>query len=62
MLLLERTNAALGLPTPVGHPIAYGTSVSFPELPVRDVGLGQTAQANLYHFVGYPAVVFTVGE
>jgi len=61
-LLLERTAKALGLPTPVGHPIAYGTSISFPELPVRDVGLGQTAQANLYHFVGYPAVAFTVGE
>jgi AmmeMemoRadiSam system protein B len=62
LMLLERTTAALGLPTPVGHPIAYGTSISFPELPVRDVGLGQTAQANLYHFVGYPAVAFTVGE
>jgi AmmeMemoRadiSam system protein B len=60
LMLLERTTAALGLPTPVGHPIAYGTSISFPELPVRDVGLGQTAQANLYHFVGYPAVAFTV--
>ncbi len=62
MLLLERTTAALGLPTPVGHPIAYGTSISFPELPVRDLGMGETAQANLYHFVGYPAVAFTVGE
>jgi AmmeMemoRadiSam system protein B len=62
MLLLERMTAALGLPTPVGHPIAYGTSISFPELPVRDLGLGQTAQANLYHFVGYPAVAYTVGE
>ncbi|HVN31870.1 MAG TPA: AmmeMemoRadiSam system protein B [Thermoanaerobaculaceae bacterium] len=62
MLLLERMTAALGLPGPVGHPIAYGTSISFPELPVRDVGLGETAQANLYHFVGYPAVAFTIGE
>jgi AmmeMemoRadiSam system protein B len=62
MLLLERTTAALGLPVPVGHPIAYGTSISSPELPVRDVGLGETAQANLYHFVGYPAVAFTVRE
>lgn len=62
MLMLERTTAALGLPAPVGHPIAYGTSISAPELPVRDVGLGETAQANLYHFVGYPAVAFTVGE
>jgi AmmeMemoRadiSam system protein B len=60
MLLLERTTAALGLPTPVGHPLTYGTSISSPELAVRDVGLGQTAQANLYHFVGYPAVAFTI--
>jgi AmmeMemoRadiSam system protein B len=62
MLLLERTTAALGLPAPFGHAIAYGTSISFPELPVRDVGLGETAQANLYHFVGYPAVAFTVAR
>jgi AmmeMemoRadiSam system protein B len=62
MLLLERVTAALGLPTPVGHPIAHGTSISSPELPLRDVGLGETAQSNLYHFVGYPAAAFTVGE
>lgn len=62
MLLLERTTAALGLPAPFGHAIAYGTSISFPELAVRDVGLGETAQANLYHFVGYPAVAFTVAR
>ncbi len=62
MLVLERTTAALGLPRPVGHPIAYGTSISFPELPVRDLGMGETAQANLYHFVGYPGTAFTVGE
>jgi AmmeMemoRadiSam system protein B len=62
MLLLERTTAALGLPAPVGNPIAYGTSISFPELPVRDLALGETAQANLYHFVGYPAVAFTIGD
>ena len=62
MLLLDRTTAALGLPTPVGHPIAYGTSISSPELAVRDLGMGETAQSNLYHFVGYPAVAFTAGE
>jgi AmmeMemoRadiSam system protein B len=62
MLLLERVTAAVGLPTPVGHPLAYSTSIALPELAVRDVGLGQTAQANLYHFVGYPAVAFTVRE
>jgi AmmeMemoRadiSam system protein B len=38
------------------RPVAYATSVGWPELPVRDVGLGETAPANLYHFVSYPAV------
>jgi hypothetical protein len=60
LLLLEDTARALGVGTPVGHPIAYATSVGAPELPVRDLGLGPTAPANLYHFVGYPAVAFTV--
>ncbi|MGD1147433.1 MAG: AmmeMemoRadiSam system protein B [Thermoanaerobaculaceae bacterium] len=61
LLLLERTTAALGLPTPVGHPLAYGTSIGAPELPVKEIGMGATAPANLYHFVGYPAVAYTVG-
>jgi len=58
LLLLERV--ARGAGTPVGHPVAYATSVGWPELPLRDVGLGATAPANLYHFVSYPAVAFTV--
>jgi AmmeMemoRadiSam system protein B len=61
LLLLERTTAALGLPTPVGHPLCYGTSIGAPELKVRELGMGATAPANLYHFVGYPAVAYTVG-
>ena len=61
LLLLERTTAALGLPTPVGWPLAYGTSIGAPEIPVKDLGMGATAPANLYHFVGYPAVAYTVG-
>ena len=28
---------------------------------MRDLGLGATAPANLYHFVSYPAVAFTFG-
>lgn len=60
LLLLEHTTAALGLPIPVGHPLCYGTSIGSPELKVRELGMGSTAQANLYHFVGYPAVAFTV--
>ena len=60
LLLLESTAEALGEGSPVGHPVAYATSVGSPELPVRDVGLGPTAPANLYHFVGYPAAAFTL--
>jgi hypothetical protein len=45
-----------------GHPLAYATSVGWPELPVRDLGLGATAPASLYHFVSYPAVAFTLGR
>jgi AmmeMemoRadiSam system protein B len=56
--VLRETAKALGLATPVGMPIAYSTSVGAPELKVRDVGLGETAPANLYHFVGYPAAAW----
>lgn len=62
LLLLAETAKALGLATPVGIPIAYGTSVNGPELPVREVGLGATAPANLHHFVGLPGVVFTLRD
>ena len=61
MLLLESTARVLGRDRPVGHPVAYATSVSAPELPVREVGLGATAPASLQHFVSYPAVAFTYG-
>jgi len=50
--------ARLGRAT--AHPIAYSTSIDAPEIPVRDLGLGETAPANPYHFVGYPAVAFTL--
>ncbi|HEV8481291.1 MAG TPA: AmmeMemoRadiSam system protein B [Candidatus Eisenbacteria bacterium] len=43
------------------HAIAYSTSIDAPELPVRDRGLGETAPANPFHFVGYPAVALTRG-
>jgi len=59
LLLLESTARSLGQDRPVGRPVAYATSVGSPELPVRDLGLGPTAPANLYHFVGYPAAAFT---
>lgn len=60
VLLLEETARAAGQGKPVGHPIAYATSVGWPELPVQGVGLGATAPANLKHFVGYPSAAFTL--
>ncbi len=45
----------------VGHPVAYATSMSAPELPVKELGIGATAPASLSHFVGYPAVAITIG-
>ena len=58
VLLLERLGRDAA--PPIGYPVAYATSVGSPELPVRDLGLGATAPANLYHFVSYPAVAFTL--
>lgn len=57
-LLLSETTRRLGLPPPRGVPVALGVSVDTPELPVRDVGVGPTAPANLYHFVTHPAVAY----
>ncbi len=59
LLLLEQLSRLSG--PFVARPVAYATSVSGPELPVRDLGLGTTAPANLHHFVSYPAVAFTPG-
>jgi hypothetical protein len=47
---------------PQGVPVALGVSVDTPELAVRDVGVGPTAPANLYHFVTHPAVAFVAGS
>lgn len=62
LLLLEETARDLGLPVPAGAPVAFGTSIGFPELPVKPLGMGATAPANLYHFVSYPGVAFTAGK
>jgi len=59
LLTLERIAAKLGGAT--GHAVAYGTSIGWPELGLRDLGMSPTAPSNLYHFVGYPGVAFTVG-
>jgi hypothetical protein len=58
MLLLAETAGALGSGSVLAEPIAYATSVGWPELPLHAVGLGPTAPASLHHFVGHPAVRF----
>jgi AmmeMemoRadiSam system protein B len=58
LLLVERLARESGGAS--AQPIAYATSVGWPELSVRDLGIGATAPASLYHFVGYPAVAFTL--
>jgi AmmeMemoRadiSam system protein B len=62
LMLLGETARNLGMPAPIGSAVAFGTSISFPELPVKPLGLGATAPANLYHFVSYPGVVYTSGK
>jgi hypothetical protein len=62
LLLLSETTQAFGLAPPVGAALAFGTSIGFPELPVKPLGMGATAPANLYHFVSYPGVAFMAGK
>lgn len=42
----------------IGLPIGYATSIDHEPLPVSDLGMGQTAPANIRHWVGYAAVVY----
>lgn len=60
LLLLERVTRAGG--GAVGHPVAYGTSVGWPVIDLRDLGIAPEAPCNLYHFVGYPGVAFTLAD
>lgn len=60
LMVLERIGRANG--GTFAHPVAYGTSVGWPELGLRDVGITPGAPCNLYHFVGYPGVAFTLGD
>jgi AmmeMemoRadiSam system protein B len=57
-LFIAATAHALGMTAPRGVPVALGVSVDTPELALRDVGVGPTAPANLYHFVTHPAIAF----
>jgi AmmeMemoRadiSam system protein B len=57
-MLIAETARRTGLKTPHGVPVALGVSVDTPELAVRELGVGPTAPANLYHFVTHPALAF----
>jgi AmmeMemoRadiSam system protein B len=62
LLLFDETARRLGLGPPRGVAVALGASVDTPELKARDLGLGPTAPANLYHFVLQPAVAFVLSR
>jgi len=59
-MLVLQTIARLASAQAVAHPIAYETSLSAPPLPLEACGMGVTAPASPEHFVGYPAVAFTL--
>jgi AmmeMemoRadiSam system protein B len=59
LLFLERLAERVGAGAVTAHPLAYATSISAPELELRNVGLAETAPASTQHFVGYPAVALT---
>jgi AmmeMemoRadiSam system protein B len=61
-LLIGETAKQMGLSPPRTLPLALGVSVDTPELAVRDLGVGPTAPANLYHFVTHPALAFVPGR
>ena len=58
LLVLEHLARSGGGAT--GWPVAYATSVGWPELGLREIGMSPTAPSNLWHFVGYPGAAFTV--
>jgi MEMO1 family protein len=60
-LFIGETAKQMGLAPPRSVPVALGVSVDTPELDVRDLGVGPTAPANLYHFVTHPALAFVPG-
>jgi AmmeMemoRadiSam system protein B len=60
LLTLERLARPAG--GAVGWPVAYATSISGPELGLRDIGMSPTSPSNLYHFVGYPGEAYTLAR
>lgn len=61
LMLMAEAARRQGSSAVTGHPVAFGTSIGFPQVPVKDLGLGATAEANLFHFVSYPGAAFTLG-
>lgn len=60
-LLMDDIAKELAIGAPRAVPVALGVSVDTPELPVRDLGVGPTAPANLYHFVTHPGLAYIPG-
>ena len=61
LMLLAAAARDLGQAPPQATPVAFGSSLGFPELPARTPGMGLTNAINLYHFVSYPTVAFVSG-
>jgi len=57
LLILERLTRDVG--GAEGSAVAYGTSIGWPEVGLRDIGMTPSSPSNLYHFVGYPGVAYT---
>ncbi len=60
--LLTLEHLARGTGGATGWPVAYATSVGWPEVGLRDLHMTPSAPSNLFHFVGYPGVAFTSGR
>lgn len=58
LLTAVELNKLMGGAELTGLPIGYATSIDHEPLPVSDLGMGQTAPANIRHWVGYAAVVY----
>ena len=61
-MLIAETARRLDMHALRAVPLVMGASVDTPELAVRDVGMGPTAPANLYHFVTHPAIAYVAGD
>ena len=58
LLALRAASRELGLNPPVGMPLAFGSSLSAPPLPLEPLGPGHTYHPNLNHFVSLPSVAY----